>query len=303
MKRSVLLCILLAACADPGGPAPITQEILFARDHGNNVEIYAMQADGSDVVRLTSHPGNDYCPRGAPDGQTIAFGSDRGSQGRAGTQQIYVMDANGSDQVRLTTGSAPAECPDWSPDGSKILFSRLDPAIGFYAVFVMNADGSDVVRLTSNPWDDFAPRWSPDGRQIACLNNRPPDHWWKPFIMNADGSDERPVPGACEFNAGDPRWSPDGSRIAFTCDGSFGSEIHVARMDGTGRTRLSAPVGPEAFGYDSSPVWSPDGQRLAISRNSGGNLDVYSIPVTGGAAVRLTSAPEHEFPADWRRRP
>ena len=56
-----------------------------------------MNSDGSGVTRLTEHPGYDWGPDWSPDGQLIAFASERN-----GDSDIYVMNADGSGVTQLT---------------------------------------------------------------------------------------------------------------------------------------------------------------------------------------------------------
>ena len=51
-------------------------------------EIYVMDADGGNQRNLTNNPGDDRDPSWSPDGQRIAFSSDR--KDRGGNRQIYV---------------------------------------------------------------------------------------------------------------------------------------------------------------------------------------------------------------------
>ena len=74
-----------------------------------NSEIYVMDADGSER-RLTHAAAADYDPAFSPDGQQIAFTSERD-----GNSEIYVMDADGSDVRRLTNHSAADTSPAWGP--------------------------------------------------------------------------------------------------------------------------------------------------------------------------------------------
>ena len=77
-----------------------------------------MNADGTGPQPLTTNKKDDLSPAWSPNGQRIAFSSDR-----TGAGDIYVMNANGSSQTRLTDVGAIEVEPDWSPDGTKLAFS------------------------------------------------------------------------------------------------------------------------------------------------------------------------------------
>jgi TolB protein len=66
--------------------------LAYISKEDGNFEIYAINADGSNKVRLTTNPSSDGLPVWSPDGKWIAFRSDRG-----GAWAIYVMRADGSD--------------------------------------------------------------------------------------------------------------------------------------------------------------------------------------------------------------
>ena len=78
-----------------------------------------MNGDGSEQTRLTNNDAGDGQPRWSPDGENIAFVSDRDD----GNFQIYVMNADGSEQTRLTNNNADDCSPTWSPDGEKMLLA------------------------------------------------------------------------------------------------------------------------------------------------------------------------------------
>lgn len=277
------------------------------RNLGGKTNIFAMRPDGSGAIRLTTHSASDFCPRWSPNGRKVALVSTRDSillYGRwQRASEIYVMNADGSGTARLTQSDEPNGCASWSPDGRSLAFSRLDSVTGSYNIFVMDSDGSNVLRLTDDSRDSSYPQWSPNGQTILFITNREADAWAKLYSMNADGSNQRHFGDICPANVLSMNWSPDGSQIAFDCDGTYGTDVYTIRVDGTDRRRISAPVGPAAFGYDATPVWSPDGGRLVISRNSGGNLDLYLVTLNGGVATRLTNHPNLEWAADWRRTP
>ena len=80
-------------------------------DRDNNVEIYVMDAGGGELTRLTDHPASDAFPQWSPDGQRIAFYSDR-----AGTQDIFTINADGTGLVSITTDAFEDEDgPVWRP--------------------------------------------------------------------------------------------------------------------------------------------------------------------------------------------
>ncbi|MBW8012695.1 MAG: hypothetical protein FVQ83_15875 [Chloroflexi bacterium] len=87
-------------------------QIAFSSIRDGNFEIYMMNANGSDVRRLTDDLANDFSSTWSLDGEQIAFTSDRD-----GNLEIYVMNASGGDVSRLTNNSADDMSPGWSSDG------------------------------------------------------------------------------------------------------------------------------------------------------------------------------------------
>ena len=137
------------------GPAwsPDGTKIAFysSRDNLASFEIYVMNADGSNQVRITNDATEDKDPVWTRDGQRITFFSRRD-----GNNAIWEMNANGTNPHRLSTG-IPG---DWSPDGQLFVHSDFDPSQGSaMALFLMDADGSNREKLFSNGIDSRLPVW------------------------------------------------------------------------------------------------------------------------------------------------
>lgn len=134
----------------------------FSSTHEDNQEIHHAKADGSDIVRVTQHPGTDTHPCWSPDGKHILFAADRW-----GGLEIAKAKIDGTETTRLTKSRGLDDYPAWSPDGSKIAFvSNRD---GQFEIYLMNADGSNPINLTHQPGRDVFPSWTPDGKALVFV--------------------------------------------------------------------------------------------------------------------------------------
>ncbi len=137
------------------GPAwsPDGTRIVFysTRDNVASSEIYVMNADGSNQVRITNDAAEDRDPVWTRDGQRITFFSRRG-----GNNGIYEINANGTNERRIADG-LPG---DWSPDGQLLVHYDFDASQGFaLALYLVDADGSNREKLFSNGTDSRLPVW------------------------------------------------------------------------------------------------------------------------------------------------
>ncbi len=125
-------------------------------------EIFTANADGSNILRLTSNAKRDDDAEWSPDGLNIIFLS-----ARDGNDEIYSMMADGTGVKRLTNNTSDDYRPKYSPNNSKIAF--ISSRTGSEKLFIMNLDGTEVRQLNDSDTNfaylrDY--KWSPDGTSI-----------------------------------------------------------------------------------------------------------------------------------------
>jgi len=111
-----------------------------------------MNADGSEVRRLTTSGAYNVTPRWSPKGDRIAYARQEG-----GGFQIHAVNPDGSQDTQLTSAGSN-EHPRWSPDGRFIVFSSNRD--GGEAIYVMRADGSAQTKVSRGKAHDSHPTWS-----------------------------------------------------------------------------------------------------------------------------------------------
>jgi Tol biopolymer transport system component len=279
----------------PGGSAGL---IAFVSDRDGNGEIYVMDADGSNIRRLTRWRLWDGYPTWSPDGSQIAYYSYLSDKDWV----IKVINVDGGDPRQLTDNGICDGAPHWSPEGSQIAYSSdADCAGDHREIYVMNADGSEQQNLTRDPADDFGSSWSPDSQQIVFTSDR--DGNLEIYVLDVARAEQRVGdPQRLTDNLAQdymPAWSPDGTQIAFVSHRDGNDEIYLMDMDGGNVQRLTNDNADDWF-----PTWSLDGTQLLFnSKRDGGDLDVYVMNRDGTNVRRLTDSPGQDFNAVWQPRP
>jgi len=230
--------------------SPDGRRIAFSSNRNGNIDIYVMDADGSNVQQLTTDQGVNRAPAWSPDGKHIAFTTDRDDN-----SEIYLMDPDGSHQVNLTKSPGFEGDPAWAPDGKTIAFASLGSDQQGFHLCVMDADGKNVRTLfkDNNSYGFVYPCWSPGGTQIAFSGID--SGAIEIFICQPDGSERKRLTKLGGFNS-HAAWSPDGKRIAFQHIRSQDStaSLYIVDADGGNLTQILEKAGPSEGGR---PAWKP----------------------------------------------
>jgi len=169
MRRGVLPSALAAVLliAAMAGAAPVR----LARTpdyHAGKIafsylgDIWVVNEDGSNPVRLTDHTARDINPRFSPDGRWIAFSSNR-----YGNNDVFVIPVAGGAPHRLTYHTGSDEVVGWSPDSQYIVFraSHGDGAFpGTATLYQIAAKGGAEAPLPMD-WGWWG-TYAPDGRHF-----------------------------------------------------------------------------------------------------------------------------------------
>ncbi len=221
------------------------REVADASGGVASVEIWVMNADGSNPHVVVRNGAFNESPSWTPDDQTLVFASDV-----SGNWDIFRVPAAGGAPVDLTPDSPFADqWPRVAPDGQHIVFQTnrdLD-----FEIYTMAMDGSGVRNLTKDAADDRFPAWTPDGTHI--LWTRYTQGSFDIWEMNADGTNPQAIVSS-PFDDMMPSVSPDGRTLVFESNRTPPSSLWVVPL--AGGTPQPLTGGPDArSGSDLQPWW------------------------------------------------
>ena len=254
--------------------SPDGKWVVYSAGAEGDEDIYLQSVGGQNAIDLTKDSrANDTQPVFSPDGDRIAFRSERDGGG------LFVMGRTGEAVRRLTRdGFTPA----WSPDGREIVYSTADSDLTPYSggglgdLWVVNVatGASRKITMTGAVNGARQPAWSPDGGRIAF---RAGGIW---IVAAAGGQAARfTADAATEWL---PIWSPDGGFIFCSSDRDGRLALWRTPVDGrTGKpggapVRIPAPAGQATYFSISSDRKHIAYSSLKVESN------VQRVPIDGG---------------------
>lgn len=267
--------------------------------HSTRSDIYAQRTTGLAVTKLTTDPADDAFPDFSPNGDRIAFCSNR-----AGNWDIFVMDRDGRNVTAITSGTGHDLHPSFSPDGRKLAFCRIGGRSDLWEIWTADLQTGEQTMVGFGVFPDWSPRM--DKNVIAFQRARQRGGRWFSLWtleLSPDGEPTNVTEVAMSTNAAlvAPAWSPDGTRLAFATvvdpdvgmpdtDAAIGrQDIWTVNADGTDRHRIT-----DGKGTYATPFWASDGRVYFIS-DRGGMESVWSAKADGlnfsTAAIDVRPAP------------
>ena len=245
-------------------------------------QIWLVDAATGKNVQLTRGDKSSGNPRWSPDGQWLAFLSNRLED----KNQIFAINPLGGEAVQLTKSETAINNFAWSEDGKSIAYVATEPAPPVSKERKEYLGDFEVVRKEYN----FNQIWT---FTVVDAFNAP--------LVGQQRTKKK------DFSVDSFSWSPDGSRIAFSATinpdliQSATSDVYVLNLaDDSIRKIVSQP------GSDNGPRWSPDGKQIVFASAMGRlpsylNTRLAIVPAEGGQPRSITdNFDENAGLMDWK---
>ena len=284
-------------------------------------DLYTLPIDGGTATRITEGMGFDSQPRVSPDGEWIAFVSDR-----SGSRNLWIARADGTEPRKLSSERRAAMIsPAWTPDSQYVIVTRREARAELRMYHVNGGSGLTVGPAPASPRGEGPPgpgggppgptrlgaAMSPDGHHLyfSQSGNRSAANFpsWQIGRMEMRSGDVDLLTQA-EYSAVRPALSPDGRHLVYATRHETRTGLRVRDLESGADRWLIWPVQRDEIESGGAPsrdtfpsyAFTPDGESVVAT--AGGKLwrvavaDGSPSPIPFTADVGLDIGPELEFP-------
>jgi len=289
-------------------PTPVTLPtgvgggvIVFAsdRDRGR-MDIYLINADGSELTQLTHTRDDEIAPSWSPDGSKIAYLVSRHGQLKLAILNLeFALTDSGTDHPTfLVEDPLDSSSPSWSPDGNTVFYTaNKNDNLDLYKI---NVDGSSKKQLTQTDHHEKHPTLSPDGTKLVYCSNQSGS--FDLYLVENFAPQVFQNQLQIQLTSGDgdelfPVWSPDGTRILYTSTENGNKDLAIIHLDGSNPSTIANTPADE---WNAS--WSPDGAQIVYSFFNFNNTlnDLYIYEFENNRSYPITSDNFDNWWPAWR---
>lgn len=295
----VLIALLLLSCSPAATPTPeaiisfeqptATEEfipvapknaeeiVIFSYEEDGYAHLFAYSPGNIPLTRITYGDWDDITPSPSPDGERLAFASNRG-----GFWDLYLLDLSSGDVTQLTNTPEYEGAPTWSPDGTFMAFEAYEDDNLNIIVGPASDPLSEPIRLTASPASEHSPTWAPDGRHIAFISDG------EVILANLDETDGGRFENLSNTGLASeshPVWSPDGRRLAWASSSQSVGKSGIYVWDS------SRSVPAIWIGDGNWPAWNAAGDQIITTIASPNSTYLITYSTDGKPLQALTPFP------------
>ena len=190
-------------------------------------DLWVVSSQGGKATRLTDHVAYDREPIWSPDGQWLAFTSNR-----IGNNDVYILKAQGGIPRQLTYHSGNDVASDFTPDGQSVVFTSSRSSSS--SIFKISISGGNALPLLDTYWSwPHKARISPDGKTVLFSVGMENNFLWRRGYRGSNTSkiwtkglseNEAQLVFGDQSNCFWPEWSADGKHVYFVSDRQFNNK-------------------------------------------------------------------------------
>ncbi len=247
-------------------------------------DIWVSELNSNEAKRITSTAAGESNPYFSPDGQWIAFSSNR-----AGINNVYIVSKNGGEPTRLTWHPSGSSVRGWTNDGKHILFAsdRYTAPRPYNRLYTISIEGGAPELLTKQ-WS-FDGSYSPNGKQLVLDKMDRWDVEWRAYrggqntpliILDLESQNEVLLPNESTTDI-QPMWL--GDKIYFLSDRDLVSNIWSYNPETKTLNQITKFKGSDVkwlSGHGDTLVYERDGYLHTMNISTGKSAQL-SINVVG----------------------